>query len=140
MGRISQWLSTGGNEVMSAAGARLVKALNYPLDLDKLHARANSTFKIMDDHLANREFLELGYPTIGDIACFPYTALAGEGGISLQPYPNILRWIDRMKRSEEHTSELQSLMRISYAVFCLKQKQTKVSYTHHTNINKKETK
>src|SRR3546814_1896734 len=27
-------------------------------------------------------------------------------------------------RSEEHTSELQSLMRISYAVFCLKQKQT----------------
>src|SRR3546814_7254443 len=28
-------------------------------------------------------------------------------------------------RSEEHTSELQSLMRISYAVFCLKQKQTK---------------
>src|SRR3546814_10523835 len=30
-----------------------------------------------------------------------------------------------MKRSEEHTSELQSLMRISYAVFCLKKKKTK---------------
>src|SRR3546814_5066844 len=29
-------------------------------------------------------------------------------------------------RSEEHTSELQSLMRISYAVFCLKKKKTKV--------------
>src|SRR3546814_10287733 len=29
------------------------------------------------------------------------------------------------KRSEEHTSELQSLMRISYAVFCLKKKNTK---------------
>src|SRR3546814_7675552 len=29
------------------------------------------------------------------------------------------------KRSEEHTSELQSLMRISYAVFCLKKKKTK---------------
>src|SRR3546814_5974464 len=29
------------------------------------------------------------------------------------------------KRSEEHTSELQSLMRISYAVFCLKKKQNK---------------
>src|SRR3546814_6663549 len=39
------------------------------------------------------------------------------------------------KRSEEHTSELQSLMRISYAVFCLKQKHN----THnqaHTNKNK----
>src|SRR3546814_5596785 len=32
-------------------------------------------------------------------------------------------------RSEEHTSELQSLMRISYAVFCLKKKKT----SHHTN-------
>src|SRR3546814_10033441 len=30
----------------------------------------------------------------------------------------------RIKRSEEHTSELQSLMRISYAVFCLKKKKT----------------
>src|SRR3546814_8889322 len=33
----------------------------------------------------------------------------------------------RLVRSEEHTSELQSLMRISYAVFCLKKK--KLSYT-----------
>src|SRR3546814_3243490 len=35
-------------------------------------------------------------------------------------------------RSEEHTSELQSLMRISYAVFCLKKKKqnTKVTYTN----------
>src|SRR3546814_8357820 len=30
--------------------------------------------------------------------------------------------LDSVKRSEEHTSELQSLMRISYAVFCLKKK------------------
>src|SRR3546814_5262649 len=38
-------------------------------------------------------------------------------------------------RSEEHTSELQSLMRISYAVFCLKQKkQNKIIYDT-TNIN-----
>src|SRR3546814_7457707 len=32
-------------------------------------------------------------------------------------------------RSEEHTSELQSLMRISYAVFCLKKKNTLINYT-----------
>src|SRR3546814_6234039 len=32
-------------------------------------------------------------------------------------------------RSEEHTSELQSLMRISYAVFCLKNKQTHLTHT-----------
>src|SRR3546814_2549249 len=33
-------------------------------------------------------------------------------------------------RSEEHTSELQSLMRISYAVFCLKKKKKQTTYTH----------
>src|SRR3546814_3165131 len=37
----------------------------------------------------------------------------------------------RRARSEEHTSELQSLMRISYAVFCLKKKKT---HTHNNNI------
>src|SRR3546814_7158887 len=38
-------------------------------------------------------------------------------------------------RSEEHTSELQSLMRISYAVFCLKKKtrQHRIKYLHTTN-------
>src|SRR3546814_4820741 len=43
-----------------------------------------------------------------------------------------------VRRSEEHTSELQSLMRISYAVFCLKKKNiqiTIVSLTHHRKVN-----
>src|SRR3546814_8710088 len=38
-------------------------------------------------------------------------------------------------RSEEHTSELQSLMRISYAVFCLTKKKHKIKYTTITRIN-----
>lgn len=98
MAKIQQWLSTGGGEVMNAAGARLVKILNYPLDLEKLQAGAHRVFKILDDHLAGRQFLELGHPTIGDIACFPYTAMAGEGGIDLSQYKNVLAWIERMKK------------------------------------------
>src|SRR3546814_2781395 len=43
-----------------------------------------------------------------------------------------LRSEDGRVRSEEHTSELQSLMRISYAVFCLKKKKTKTQNTMHT--------
>src|SRR3546814_3032298 len=38
-------------------------------------------------------------------------------------------------RSEEHTSELQSLMRISYAVFCLKKKKTNTKITNHITIH-----
>src|SRR3546814_2173730 len=37
-------------------------------------------------------------------------------------------------RSEEHTSELQSLMRISYAVFCLKKKQQHQAQPTHNNL------
>src|SRR3546814_8108927 len=40
-------------------------------------------------------------------------------------------------RSEEHTSELQSLMRISYAVFCLKKKNNMTKSTKDILINKK---
>ncbi len=98
MGKIMQWLAIGGNELMAAAGARLVKMLNYPLDLPALQARAMAAFRILDAHLSGREFLELGHPTIGDIACFPYAAMAGEGGIDLKPYPNMLHWIDRIKQ------------------------------------------
>src|SRR3546814_2625276 len=37
-------------------------------------------------------------------------------------------------RSEEHTSELQSLMRISYAVFCLKKKKTTATHINSSNL------
>src|SRR3546814_6444238 len=58
--------------------------------------------------------------------------------IYLAPYPNLAQ----ITRSEGHTSELQSLMRISYAVFCLKKKTTTIStpllstkntYTHQSH-------
>src|SRR3546814_3048994 len=39
-----------------------------------------------------------------------------------------------VERSEEHTSELQSLMRISYAVFCLKKKKTHNYSPQHTTL------
>src|SRR3546814_1536772 len=42
-------------------------------------------------------------------------------------------------RSEEHTSELQSLMRISYAVFCLKKKKNNIITTGHDNRANKNT-
>src|SRR3546814_953184 len=40
-------------------------------------------------------------------------------------------------RSEEHTSELQSLMRISYAVFCLKKKKHRHTNTHHYEAHRR---
>src|SRR3546814_6387856 len=46
-------------------------------------------------------------------------------GLSAVSVYRVLRHAPELARSEEHTSELQSLMRISYAVFCLKKKNKK---------------
>src|SRR3546814_18764968 len=75
---------------------------------------------------------------------FPYTTLFRSLVVSLESHGEIQnrllqqaafgadlisrdRFEFRAERSEEHTSELQSLMRISYAVFCLKKKKNKAN-------------
>src|SRR3546814_9558281 len=88
---------------------------------------------------------------------FPYTTLCRSlgrlddatdfrgGAAVVQRHPDLARRDHRQQRhhmlrgvagadrhrSEEHTSELQSLMRISYAVFCLKKKIKNPPHTHH---------
>src|SRR3546814_10075445 len=49
----------------------------------------------------------------------PWADLCGGGGMMIAHKPPFVLSLSK-PRSEEHTSELQSLMRISYAVFCLK--------------------
>src|SRR3546814_1050821 len=61
------------------------------------------------------------------LGCFPIGFDARPGVVYVEQCPADLeafRRPRRTRRSEEHTSELQSLMRISYAVFCLKKKNT----------------
>src|SRR3546814_2582795 len=56
-------------------------------------------------------------------------SVAREGLASaILPPDRMGRYFASQMRSEEHTSELQSLMRISYAVFCLKKKKTTKKY------------
>src|SRR3546814_5186335 len=59
----------------------------------------------------------------------------GDGRITTRPMKGTATRDSDADRSEEHTSELQSLMRISYAVFCLKKKIKYDDYhiKHHVN-------
>src|SRR3546814_1666173 len=76
---------------------------------------------------------------------FPYTTLFRSacvnsyvtGSSSLRSAMSCDRNDSSRRRSEEHTSELQSLMRISYAVFCLKKKK-KNQTTTNDNIQQEE--
>src|SRR3546814_5290593 len=69
---------------------------------------------------ANAESYHAAHPNIPPFAPWP----AAAGGAKVRVYP--LEVAPTPGRSEEHTSELQSLMRISYAVFCLKKKNNKI--------------
>src|SRR3546814_1499716 len=55
-------------------------------------------------------------------AAKPPVSAIGSPADQASEIARLRRELDRARRSEEHTSELQSLMRISYAVFCLKKK------------------
>src|SRR3546814_5061748 len=68
------------------------------------------------------------------------TARAGKRRRTIHDIATSLAPWSRHGRSEEHTSELQSLMRISYAVFCLKKKTIQRSWrdTHTTDANNED--
>src|SRR3546814_6772483 len=64
-----------------------------------------------------------GAVSAGDAAALAHEIIQASKGERCHPEnPEGNRHVSRSPRSEEHTSELQSLMRISYAVFCLKKK------------------
>src|SRR3546814_4615914 len=52
-------------------------------------------------------------------------------GVAKSALETSVKYLANDYRSEEHTSELQSLMRISYAVFCLKKKKKNTMQRHH---------
>src|SRR3546814_2942904 len=75
------------------------------------------------DHKIGDDVVSLFFPFWDDGAA-PSTAFTQVPGDGIDGYAR-----ETVVRSEEHTSELQSLMRISYAVFCLKKK----TNTHEKN-------
>src|SRR3546814_8589736 len=79
---------------------------------------------------------ELGAVVIVDPEYLQHAGVGQEGAgaalIERAELVDILQDGPELNRSEEHTSELQSLMRISYAVFCLKKKINKKNTKHIT--------
>src|SRR3546814_9109876 len=85
---------------------------------------------LLDDHAHTSnslKFLRDNAPAYGGGAHYREATVVSEGGIVTAPGSSPVGFACECLRvrSEEHTSELQSLMHISYAVLCLKQKTTK---------------
>ena len=98
LGEVMQWLSTSANELQNGpCAARLADKFGYAIDKADTLERAARILPLIEVHLAAHQWLALGRPTIADCAVMPYVALAPEGGISLEAYPNIRQWIARIK-------------------------------------------
>lgn len=98
MAEVMQWLSTAANDVQNGpASARLVDKFGYAIDKAETLKRSARILPLIEAHLAGHQWLALERPTIADCAVFPYVALAPEGGVPLSDYPNIGRWLDRVR-------------------------------------------
>src|SRR3546814_4568138 len=99
--------------------------------MSKANHRATREYASGRGMKSSGQFLNGGTPSHIDQP-IPLCCVIGKGGI-YRRHPLVRTQVgDRFtlagSRSEEHTSELQSLMRISYAVFCLKKKKIIVNY------------
>ncbi|WP_371324225.1 glutathione S-transferase N-terminal domain-containing protein [Dechloromonas sp. ZY10] len=95
---VMQWLELAQNEIQSGLFmARAITSFGYPGNLDEAKAKATTALQTLEWRLAKNSWLVGSTPTIADIACFPYVALANEGRVDVSPYPGISAWLYSVK-------------------------------------------
>lgn len=95
---VMQWLALSQNEILyGLARARAVNRFSRPWDLAQCQGLGQAGLAVMEGHLASDEWLAGTGPTLADVACYPYVALAPEGGVSLSDYPHVRQWIARIQ-------------------------------------------
>lgn len=96
--RVLQWLFFSANEMQNGPHmARLHHLLGVPMDIDAVTTQARAALQRIEDQLSGRDWLEFGFPTLADLACFVQAGVAPEAKIALDVYPNIRAWIGRIK-------------------------------------------
>jgi len=96
--QIQRWLSVAqGPLVNGPARARLFNVFNAPVDHAQANDIAEKLFATLEKALGGVSFFVGPRATIADVALYTYTAHAPEGGVSLEPYPNIRAWLGRIE-------------------------------------------
>lgn len=95
---VQKYLTTAAGPVaFGPAAARLITLFGAGLDAESTIALAHKTLTQLDEHLTNRQWLATNKPTIADVANYAYIALAPEGNVSLDNYPNVKAWLNRIE-------------------------------------------
>ena len=97
--RVQEWLAISTDEVANGPGfARLISVFGAEGDLAAAQQRSHALLERFEQHLATRTFLAGCHPTIADIANYTYLALAPDGGVSLDAYPAVRAWLERLEK------------------------------------------
>lgn len=95
---VQRWLSLAAGQIAyGPCTARLVTVFGAPHDHETAKKVAVKLFDAIEQELANKPFAAGDHVTIADIAAHTYIAHAPEGGVSLEPYPNIRAWLRRVE-------------------------------------------
>jgi glutathione S-transferase len=95
--RVQRWLSVAANQLANGpANVRFAALIGRPCD-PALAQQSTQLFTLIDAQLASQPFIAADHPTIADLALYSYTAHAPEGGLSLEPYPNLRAWLGRIE-------------------------------------------
>jgi glutathione S-transferase len=106
---VQRWLSvSAGQLAFGPSLARVIQLLKLPASPDDAMARAHALFKVMEQQLAQSEFLAGSQPTLADIANYSYVARAPEGNVSLVGYPGLRAWLARIEALPDFVSMLKS--------------------------------
>jgi glutathione S-transferase len=96
--RIQRWLSVAAGQLAyGPASARLITVFGAILNAEDVIARSHALLKVMDSELAATPFLAGNSATIADVANYTYIAHAPEGNVSLEAYPNVRAWLERVE-------------------------------------------
>ncbi|WP_086931764.1 glutathione S-transferase family protein [Agarilytica rhodophyticola] len=99
--RIHEWLSLSTREIAEGPGrARLITVFGADFDQALTIEESHALLTKINDLLADQDWMAINAPTIADIACYSYIAHAPEGKVSLDNYPNILRWLAKVEALE----------------------------------------
>ncbi|MBB2497055.1 glutathione S-transferase family protein [Aquipseudomonas ullengensis] len=96
--RVQRWLSVAAGQVaFGPAAARLITVFGAAFNAEEVINRAHALFKVMETELASSPYLAGPAPTIADVANYTYIAHAPEGNVSLEAYPNVRAWLQRIE-------------------------------------------
>ena len=96
--RVQRWLSVAaGPLAFGPALARIITLFRRADDPQPAIARAQQLFGVMEAELAERPWLAGTETTLADLANYAYVARAPEGSVSLQDYPALRAWLQRIE-------------------------------------------